>query len=189
MENGRGPVPSVMECGGPDTPLSPHAKSLVPHQSDRGLAQSKTWRDVVVSLVLFSITLGACAQNYSIDWFKVAGGGGTSTNGQYAISGTIGQPDACAAMSGGVYSLSGGFWSLLTAVQTSGAPLLSVTRLGNSVIVSWPHPSSGFLLQQNYDLNSTNWTISGYAISTNAAVNSITILSPAGNTFFRLYKP
>ena len=39
----------------------------------------------------------AWAQQYSVDWYKVAGGGGTSTNGQYSVSGTIGQPDASAA--------------------------------------------------------------------------------------------
>ncbi|HXR05029.1 MAG TPA: hypothetical protein VN836_10025, partial [Verrucomicrobiae bacterium] len=36
----------------------------------------------------------ANAQQYSIDWHKVAGGGGTSSGGTFAVSGTIGQPDA-----------------------------------------------------------------------------------------------
>ena len=49
------------------------------------------------------------AQSYAVDWYKVAGGGGTSTNGQYSVSGTIGQPDASGAMTGGNYSLTGGF--------------------------------------------------------------------------------
>ena len=49
------------------------------------------------------------SQAYSIDWYKIAGGGGTSTNGQYAVTGTIGQPDAGGAMTGGNYSLTGGF--------------------------------------------------------------------------------
>jgi hypothetical protein len=31
----------------------------------------------------------ASAQSYSIDWYKIAGGGGTSTNGQYSLSGTV----------------------------------------------------------------------------------------------------
>ena len=34
------------------------------------------------------------AQSYSIDWYKIAGGGGTSTGGVYSVSGTIGQNDA-----------------------------------------------------------------------------------------------
>ena len=50
------------------------------------------------------------AQPYSIDWYKIAGGGGTSTGATYQVSGTIGQPDASSAMSGGSYSVTGGFW-------------------------------------------------------------------------------
>ena len=50
-------------------------------------------------LILFCLlALAGCfaarAQQYSIDWYKVAGGGGTSTGGTYQVSGTIGQHDA-----------------------------------------------------------------------------------------------
>ena len=48
----------------------------------------------------FAMLLGASAQSYSIDWYKVSGGGGTSTGGVFSVSGTIGQPDA-GKMSGG----------------------------------------------------------------------------------------
>jgi hypothetical protein len=129
----------------------------------------------------------ACAQ-YSIDWSAIAGGGGTSTGGVYTISGTIGQPDAGAAMNGGNYSLTGGFWSLIAAVQTPGAPTLSVTNSGSSVIVSWPYPSSGYVLQQSATLTQGSWFGSGYTVSTNGGVNSISITSPTGNLFFRLVK-
>jgi hypothetical protein len=138
----------------------------------------------------FFILVTACcfrswAQSYSIDWYKIAGGGGTSSNGQYTLSGTIGQPDASDAMTGGNYSLTGGFWSLISVVQTPGAPALTITHSGNSVIVSWPL-TAGFVLEQNSDLRTINWTASSYPISTNGAVESITITPPAGNLFFRL---
>ena len=56
--------------------------------------------------VFWLFVLGAQAQiNYSLDWFKVSGGGGTSTRGVYSVSGTIGQPDASGAVTGGNYSL------------------------------------------------------------------------------------
>src|SRR4051794_16327834 len=66
------------------------------------------------------------AQTYSIDWYKISGGGGTSSNGQYTVSGTIGQHDAGGPMTGGNYSLTGGFWSLLSVVQTAGSPTLRI---------------------------------------------------------------
>ena len=45
-----------------------------------------------ISFTLNAFT--ACAQNYSIDWFTIDGGGGTSTGGVYQVSGTIGPLDA-----------------------------------------------------------------------------------------------
>jgi hypothetical protein len=76
------------------------------------------------------------AQVYSIEWSKVACGGDTSTNDQYSVSGTIGQHDAGTAMTGGNYSLTGGFWSLISVVQTAGLPNLTIAKVGNSVIIS-----------------------------------------------------
>jgi hypothetical protein len=125
------------------------------------------------------------AQQYSIDWYKIAGGGGTSTGSVYSVSGTIGQPDAGGAMSGGNFSVTGGFWSLIAVVQTAGAPWLTITHSGNSVIISWPSPSTGFVLQQNSNLATTNWTTSG-VISDDGTNKSITITSLTGNLFFRL---
>jgi hypothetical protein len=143
-------------------------------------------------ILLFGLLIPAVssAQSYSIDWYKVAGGGGTSsgTNGAsvYAVSGTIGQHDASSAMTGGAYSLTGGFWSLISVVQTAGAPTLTITQSGNSVIVSWPDTGS-YTLQQNSNLAAAaGWTTNGYTISTNNGTNSITITSPVGNLFFRL---
>jgi hypothetical protein len=133
-------------------------------------------------------TLGL-AQQYSIDWYKIAGGGGTSTGGTYQVSGTIGQHDAGGPMTGGNYSLTGGFWSLIAAVQTTGAPLLTISRSGNSVIVSWPISSTGWILQQNSNAVATNWAASGYTVSTSNGTNSVTISPPAGKLFFRLANP
>lgn len=129
--------------------------------------------------------VSSLAQSYSVDWFKIAGGGGTSTNGVYAVSGTIGQPDAGMAMSGGSYSVTGGFWSLIAVVQTAGMPNLSITQSGNSVVVSWPDIGS-CKLQQNNNLAGGSWTACGNTINCSNGTNSITISPPTGNLFFRL---
>ncbi len=126
------------------------------------------------------------SQPYSIDWYKIAGGGGTSTGGVYAVSGTIGQPDAGGPMTGGNYSLTGGFWALISVVQTAGLPDLIITHVGNSAIVSWPATGS-YTLQQNSNLTlSSGWSTSGYSVTTANGTNSITITPPTGNLFFRL---
>jgi hypothetical protein len=144
----------------------------------------KTFLLFVFSGLLFASS--ARAQSYSIDWYKIAGGGGTSSNGQYTLSGTIGQHDAGGPLTGGNYSLTGGFWSLISVVQTIGSPTLTVTHSGNNVIVSWPSPSSGFTLQQNSNLSTTNWAASGFTISDDGTNKSITLPGPTGNLFFRL---
>jgi hypothetical protein len=121
------------------------------------------------------------AQQYSIDWYKVAGGGGTSTGGVYAVSGTIGQPDASTPMTGGNYSLTGGFWSLF-AMQTPGAPTLIITYSGNQAIVSWDSSVTGWTLQTNNNLSAGTWGNYLGSIVNNSATNS----PPKGNLFFRL---
>jgi hypothetical protein len=136
-----------------------------------------------------SFCLRAWGQSYSIDWYKIAGGGGTSTGGVYQVTGTIGQPDASGAMSGGSYSLTGGFWSIIAAVQTPGLPNLTITFVGpNSVTVSWPNTGS-YTLQTNNNLSASNWPGYGGTINTSNGTNSVTITPPAGNLFFRLHNP
>jgi hypothetical protein len=130
-----------------------------------------------------------CAQTYSIDWYKIAGGGGTSTNSQYSVIGTIGQHDAGGTMSGGNYSVTGGFWAMIAAVQTPGLPPLTITLVRpNSVVVSWLNTGS-YTLQQNFDLVAGSWTTSGYSVITSNGTNSVTVTAPAGNLFFRLKSP
>ena len=74
----------------------------------------------------------------------------------------------------------------VSVVQTPGAPSLAVTRSSSSVIVSWPYPSTGFVLQQNSNLSTTNWTTAGFTVTTNDVSNSITLPAPAGSLLFRL---
>lgn len=49
---------------------------------------------------------------FAIRRHVIAGGGGTSSGGAFAIAGTIGQADADALhpASGGVFAITGGFW-------------------------------------------------------------------------------
>src|SRR4029453_18918457 len=57
-----------------------------------------------------------------IDWFTVDGGGiMNATGGTFTLSGTIGQPDAgsfAAPMTGGAFTVVGGFWPVAASVCT-----------------------------------------------------------------------
>jgi hypothetical protein len=144
---------------------------------------------VAVCFILLHSSLSLRAQSFSIDWFTIDGGSGTSTGGVYSVSGTIGQPDA-GAMSGGNFSIDGGFWGIIAAVQTPGAPLLTITRSNSFAIVSWPDTATGFRLENNNNLSLTNgWATTPQARSTNAGVISITVPATTGNNFYRLKNP
>jgi hypothetical protein len=67
---------------------------------------------IVLALALFGGALAA-GQAFSptISWWTVDNGGGQSSATGYTLNGTIGQPDAGPLMTGGAYSLSGGYWS------------------------------------------------------------------------------
>ena len=140
---------------------------------------------------LLGIALCFCArlclaQSYSIDWFTIDGGGGTSTGGVYSVSGTIGQPDA-GHMSGGNYTLDGGFWSIIAAVQTPGSPTLRIQFTAtNTVLVAWPAPSTGFSLQQNANIGTLSWGAVTNVPAVVGSENQVIISPPTGNRFYRL---
>ena len=124
---------------------------------------------------------------FIVDWFTLDSGGGTSTGGAYAVSGTIGQPDA-GHLTGSNFTLESGFWSVL---QDSDAPWLRIRLSGASVVLSWPSPSTSFQLQQTSALKgpATAWTD---LTQTPALVNGnkeVTLLVAPDNGYFRLRKP
>ncbi|MGA2245918.1 MAG: hypothetical protein ABSH48_13035 [Verrucomicrobiota bacterium] len=122
------------------------------------------------------------AQPYSINWHKIAGGGGTGVGGPYHLSGTIGQADASGALNGGQYSLTGGFWSFANVVQTPGAPLLSIIYVGGWSVVSWSTSATGWTLQTNAGLVPSAWGDYLGPIVNNRITNS----TASGDLFFRL---
>jgi len=140
-------------------------------------------------LPLLLLPLISSAQQYTVDWYKIAGGGGISTGGTYTINGTIGQHDAGGPMTGGNYSLTGGFWAIISVVQTPGLPNLAITLISpNSVKVSWPATGT-YTLQTNSILGTPGWLGYGGTINNAAGTNSVTFTPPQGKLFFRLSSP
>jgi hypothetical protein len=132
------------------------------------------------------LTTRLSAQSYSIDWYKIAGGGGTITGAVYSLSGTIGQPDT-GTMTGGNFTLIGGFWSLVAGVTAPDSPALTFTLSStNSILVCWPSSSTNFVLQQNADLASTNWVKVADSPADNGSVKCVAVFPSRGTLFFRL---
>lgn len=70
---------------------------------------------IIAALLLAAGAAYAHTAGYApLSWGTVDGGGGRSTASGYALSGTIGQPDAY-TLTGGSYRLQGGFWGGGTA--------------------------------------------------------------------------
>ncbi|MCX6916117.1 MAG: hypothetical protein NT167_24250 [Verrucomicrobia bacterium] len=139
------------------------------------------------AVFLLLVCNSAFAQ-YSIDWFTVDGGGGTTSDGVYEITGTIGQPDAGSVIAGN-YVIEGGFWSDLEPVPS--APDLTIERMSpSSVLLAWPAPSNGFMLQQNTNLTTTNWVaVTNPPVVVNGE-KQVTVSPLVGNRYYRLnYAP
>ena len=131
----------------------------------------------------------ASGQSYSVDWYKIAGGGGPLSGGNYSLIGTIGQHDASGALTGGNYSVTGGFWAFINVIQTPGAPTLYVSGAGNSVTIYWQNVAGWNLVQSgNLTTPIASWAASSSPTLTNGT-NYLNLFNPPGNLFFRLKKP
>ncbi len=65
---------------------------------------------LVLLLLLPAVALAQSGGGYDLTWNTIDGGGYTwSEGGGYSLGGTIGQPEA-GMLSGGGYTLTGGFW-------------------------------------------------------------------------------
>ena len=121
-------------------------------------------RRLIISFALATLCLASNTTRadgsgpIKLDWSTINAGGGTSSGGRFALSGTIGQPDA-GILSGGSLKLEGGFWSSVTVLQSPGTPLLKIILLpGNQARLSWPIDASGFMLEATSSVGSGVWS-------------------------------
>jgi len=58
------------------------------------------------------------------------------------------------------------------------------------VALSWPSPSTGFILQQNtQSISSVNWSNGTDMIQDDSTTKTLIVAPPTGNRFYRLFKP
>jgi len=68
------------------------------------------WILLTVSNMFLAVSVALAQGGYGLSGWTVDGGGGSSSGAGYALTGSIGQPEAGPSLSGGGYTLSGGFW-------------------------------------------------------------------------------
>jgi hypothetical protein len=136
---------------------------------------------ILASIGLLMVAVAAHAQ-YSIDFYTIDAGGGTSTGGVYRITGTVGQPDA-GVSSGGPYVLQGGFWPGLTVPGIEETPTLFIELIQGQVTISWSPDAAGFVLEQADNVAGSSWM-------EGPPGNPAGPIAPAEVTrFYRLRKP
>ncbi len=106
-----------------------------PEPSRRGLSPRKSTVSAgLAALLVLLLVAAAPAQTgdgYDLSWNSIDGGGGTSTDGDFSVDGTVGQPDA-GTLTDGDYTLNGGFW----AGVLSGPPAGCVGDCGGNGVVT-----------------------------------------------------
>ena len=69
------------------------------------------------------------------------------------------------------------------------AAALKVAPSGTNLVVLWPSPPGGFVLQQNSDLTTTNWTAVTNTPATTNFQNQVILRTSNSNRFYRLKYP
>jgi hypothetical protein len=74
---------------------------------------------------------------------------------------------------------------------STAVPILTIRLTStNTIAVSWPSPSAGWVLQQNTNgLASVNWSNSPGTIQEDGTTKTLLVNPPTGNRFYRLVKP
>ena len=75
---------------------------------------------ILISVLIGGLSAAIGGGDFDLSWYTMDGGGGSSsTGGGFELSGTIGQPNA-REMSGGDFTLAGGFWPGASSGDGSG---------------------------------------------------------------------
>ena len=128
--------------------------------------------------------------------------GGGSSYGALAFDGSVLYGDNLAAGGGGGVShlitidpATGNVTDIgasvthLDAIAFVPRPRLSILMMTNSVVVAWQAWESSFRLQQNTNLNTTNWVFNTSSVTVANGMRQVMITPVVGSAFFRLISP
>jgi hypothetical protein len=141
--------------------------------------------------LLLATGLSVGAQS-AIDWFTLDAAGGAQSSASYVINFTAGQNDVeSSVVSSANYRIISGFWALEDLGPATGLPELNIALSGVNVILSWPSPSTGFVLQHTDSLNvlPAAWSDTPGLVNDNGFIKSLTLPHHLSKRFYRLRRP
>jgi len=151
---------------------------------------------VILSLLL-AAAIAPAQPRFAITSTTIDGGGDRTAEPadpkdetpRFILTGTIGQPDAAAPAFSEKprFSLQSGFWNDYHAVQTPGAPQLTIRKgAPGFVVLAWPVSVEGFGLQQSPDLTPESWSAVLIPVVDTATEHTVTVPINAPRMFFSL---
>lgn len=138
-------------------------------------------------LALLGSASSTFAQTYGIDWFKIGGSSGRSTNSFTVMEGTIGPVNSAQASTNPNYSVTGGFLSIFL-IQTPDAPLLNISHVNGAIMITWNSTEDAWQLQSTIDLQNPTWAPASESVAQNGAGKTASIVPTGGAKFYRLYR-
>jgi hypothetical protein len=81
------------------------------------------------------------------------------------------------------------FGARILAVAAAPQLRLTITKVGNNLLITWPSGDASFKLEAKSDLNATTWTQVSPAPTLNGARYEVVVPIGSGNQFFRLRSP
>lgn len=148
----------------------------------------KTFALPFVTLALAATTHAQSA----IDWFTLDAAGGAQSSANYVVNFTAGQNDVgSTVVTSANYRIIPGFWALEDMGPVTGLPELSIALSGPRVFLSWPSPSTGFVLQHTDSLDTlpAAWSDTPGVVSDNGFIKSLTLPHDLSKRFYRLRRP
>ena len=136
----------------------------------------------LIGLIL--LAAATASADYTVDWSTMDAGAGRGTAGTFAMESTLGQIDAITGTTG-AHVLRGGYWALVEEPL----PLLRIFVFKENLILAWPDPSPGFVLQASPELLPATWTEVAIAPQIINGEKQVTWGPPTGRRFFRLRHP
>jgi hypothetical protein len=139
----------------------------------------------LIPVTIMLIAWLASAQNYSMDWSAIGGGGATASGGPYSLASTIGQTAVGGPASGGPYEANTGFW------EVPGGPELTIRFTApDTIVISWPATALGcFALQETASLNASQWEDMANPVTFADGVDQVTVTLTGKTQYYRLISP